>query len=138
MKILLDTNVILDYMLGRNPFFDNALKILDLASYENQLTVVSSSAITDIFYHVNRAFRDSFITQDKIEELMQIISVLDVTEDDIRRALSLRWKDFEDAVQYSVAVSNHVDFIITRNASDFESRDIPVMNPEEFLLYLGM
>lgn len=77
--------------------------------------------------------KNSFEAQDRILGLMEFLSVLNVTEQDIRAALKLRWKDFEDAVQYAVAMFNGVDAIITRNAKDFERQDIPVMTPGEFL-----
>ena len=61
------------------------------------------------------------------------ISILPVTEADIDKAFSRNWKDFEDAVQYTVAETNNVDCIITRNKKDFEEDNIPKYEPTEFL-----
>ena len=133
MRLLIDTNVILDYLLSRENFREQARKVFDLVKYKKDFEFVSSSAVTDIFYHLNKALRNSFEAQDQILEFIDVLSVLNVTEQDIRAALKLRWKDFEDAVQYAVAQSNGVDAIITRNAKDFERQDIPVMTPTEFL-----
>ena len=133
MRLLIDTNVILDYLLSRDPFSEQAKEVLNFAQYGEHFELVSSSAVTDIFYHVNRELRNSFAAQDKIRDLMTFISILNVTEQDIRVALDLRWKDFEDAVQYAVALANHVDAIVTRNVKDFERTDIPVLTPAEFL-----
>ena len=136
MKLLLDTNVILDFLLNRKPFGADAKAILDMAASYDNIEYVSSSAITDIFYMLRKDLKDSFITQDKIADLLTVIHVLKVTDDEIATALALRWKDFEDAVQYSVALTNNVDYIISRNAKDFELRDIPVYTPGEFLSYI--
>ena len=133
MRLLIDTNVILDYLLTREGFHEQAKAVFDLAEYAGDFEFVSSSAVTDIFYHLNRALRDSFESQNQIRKLINLVSVLNVTEQDIRAALDMRWKDFEDAVQYAVALANHVDAIITRNFKDFEYTDIPVLTPAEFL-----
>ena len=133
MKLLIDTNVILDYLLARTGFQNDANRVFALAAYDETYEYVSSSAITDVFYHVNKELRNSYEAQNKLRELLHIITVLDVTREDIFKALDMRWKDFEDAVQYAVALSNHVDIIITRNKKDYEGDSIPVMTPSEFL-----
>ena len=133
MRLLIDTNVILDYLLSREGFREQAKEVLELVKYGEHFEVLSSSAVTDVFYHLNRELHNSFQAQDTIRELMDAISVLNVTEQDIRAALRLRWKDFEDAVQYAVALSNNVDAIISRNVKDFEGHEISVMTPQEFL-----
>ena len=61
------------------------------------------------------------------------ISILSVTEKDIDTAFARDWKDFEDAVQYTVAEANGVDCIITRNKGDFEEDQIPCYSPREFV-----
>lgn len=58
------------------------------------------------------------------------------SEDEINKALELAWGDFEDSVQYSVALLNDMDGIITRNIKDYAEAEIPIWNPEEFLSYL--
>ena len=133
MRLLIDTNVILDYLLSRGGFSKQAKEIFDLVKYGEHFEVLSSSAVTDIFYHLNKELRDSFQAQDQIRELIEIVAVLTVSERDIRTALDMRWKDFEDAVQYAVALSNRVDAVISRNVKDFEGQEIAVMTPGEFL-----
>ena len=87
MRLLIDTNVILDYLLSRDPFSEQAKEVLNFAQYGEHFELVSSSAVTDIFYHVNRELRNSFAAQDKIRDLMTFISILNVTEQDIQAAL---------------------------------------------------
>ena len=94
---------------------------------------MSSSAITDILYVLRRAVKDRQLVREKYESFRKKISILSVTEKDIDTAFARDWKDFEDAVQYTVAESNGVDCIITRNKGDFEEDAIPCYTPQEFI-----
>ena len=134
MKVLLDTNIVLDYLGANQGFTEDAEKVFDLASKRNDIKLVSSSAITDIIYVLKRAVRDRELVRRKYESFRRRISILAVTEQDIDSALERDWKDFEDAVQYTVAESNHIDCIITRNKGDFEEDAIPCYSPLEFIM----
>ncbi|MBR0221477.1 MAG: PIN domain-containing protein [Synergistaceae bacterium] len=112
---------------------DNAEKVFELAAKRKDIKLVSSSAITDILYVLRRAVKDRELVRRKYESLRKKISILSVTEQDIDKAFARDWKDFEDAVQYTVAESNGVDCIITRNKDDFEEDKIPCCTPQEFL-----
>lgn len=132
MKLLLDTNVILDY-LGVNDGFGNiAEDIINLAITGEAIELVSASAITDIYYVACKRLNDKQRALALISSMQTYIHILPVTEKDISIAISRNWNDFEDAVQYTVAEANHVDCIITRNPKDFEESGIPVLTPEQF------
>lgn len=133
MKLLIDTNIILDQLLDRKPFSNESNILFKMAEDKEAYEYVSASAMTDIYYLVQKELKDTYETQRKIEDLLSLISILDVNNDDIREALNLHWNDFEDAVQYIVAKRNNVDYIITRNVKDFENCEIPVVTPVEFL-----
>lgn len=133
MKVLLDTNIVLDYLGANQGFSDDAEKLFELAEKRQDIKLVSSSAITDIIYVLRRAVKDRDILKRKFESFRKRISILSVTEADIDKAFSRDWKDFEDAVQYTVAESNNVDCIITRNQKDYEEDRIPVFTPQEFI-----
>ena len=133
MKVLLDTNVVLDYLGANMGFTEDAEKVFDLASKRKDLKLVSSSAITDILYVLRRAVKDRELVKRKYESFRKKIRILAVTEQDIDKAFARDWKDFEDAVQYTVAETDHVDCIITRNKSDFEEDEIPIYSPREFV-----
>ena len=75
----------------------------------------------------------TFEVQELLSELLKIVEVLEVTSEDIQYALSLRWADFEDAVQYSVARSYGVDCLVTNNTNDYKDAEIEVLTPKEFL-----
>ena len=132
MKLLIDTNIILDFLLSRTNK-DYAKKIFELTLDNDTYEYLSSSTITDIFYILNKQIKDSYKTQSLIRKLLTFISIANVTDKEINMALDLSWKDFEDAVQYAVAKSNNVNVIITNNIKDFEKNDISIMTPKEFL-----
>jgi len=133
MKLLLDTNVVLDYLGVNEGFGDIVEDIIDLAITGEAIELVSASAITDIYYVANKKLHDRKQALDLISNMQTYIHILPVTEKDITTAISRDWKDFEDAVQYTVAETNHVDYIITRNPKDFEETGIPVLTPKQFL-----
>ena len=99
MRVLLDTNIVLDYLGANQGFMDDAEKVFELAARRKDIKLVSSSAITDILYVLRRAVKDRELVRRKYESLRKKISILSVTEQDIDNAFARDWKDFEDAVQ---------------------------------------
>jgi predicted nucleic acid-binding protein len=133
MKVLVDTNVILDVLLRRMPFYDNSRVVYDLVEQGRITGCISSSAITDIFYLTRRELKDIETIYKIVDALAADFSIAPVLESTITGALALRWNDFEDAVQFMTARENGVDYIITRNVSDFESTGIACISPRDFL-----
>jgi predicted nucleic acid-binding protein len=72
-----------------------------------------------------------------IEDISAIFAIVPVFESTIKNALALRWKDFEDAVQYSTAKENGIECIVTRNKDDYENSDIPCVIPADFLAFFA-
>ena len=134
MKILIDTNIILDVMLRREPFYKLSLEILGLTKKDDVEEYISASAITDIYYLAYRQLRDKGKVKKLMKELLTVVSVASVSEQEIENALSLELNDFEDSVQYSVAYLQEMDGIVTRNPSDYKDAKMKVWKPEEFLL----
>lgn len=134
MKILIDTNIVLDVMLKREPFYTVSLKILGLAIRDDLEEFVSASAITDIYYLAYRQIRDKDSVKKLMKELLTVVSVANVSGREIENALSLEWNDFEDSVQYSVAYLQDMDGIVTRDPNDYKEAKIKVWKPEELLL----
>ena len=133
MKQLIDTNVVLDVLLRREPFFRTAAEVLNLAQRDDVREYVSASAITDIYYIANKQLKDRAAVRDLLERLLKIVSVVAVSEQEIRNALNLTWADFEDSVQYSVALLNEMDGIVTRNPSDYQEANMRIWLPEQVL-----
>ena len=131
MRIMLDTNVVLDVLLNRPAFVQNSAAVLRVASEEIQ-EFITASAITDIYYIARKELRGSLQAKALIRNLLQIVHVAAVSEVDIWAALESDWKDFEDSVQNTVAEHQRFDYIITRNPSDFKDSNLPVLTPQEF------
>lgn len=132
MQILIDTNVILDVLLNRESFAQDAVKILKLPASDVQ-KYVSASAITDIYYIARQEIRDKQLVKELIKKVLKIVKVADVSENIILSALDSDWADFEDSVQNAVAEFHDFDAIITRNQSDYKKSNLKVFPPKEFL-----
>jgi len=135
MKILVDTNVVLDVLLKQEPFLKDSFEIFQLADEGFIIGCLSSASITDIFYLLRKKRHNTVDVYPIMDDLVALFSVVTVSDVTISSALSLRWKDFEDAVQYTVAKENNVEYIITRNEVDFENSDIPCMSPANFIKF---
>ena len=133
MRVLIDTNVILDVLLKRSPFYEAAIEVLKLSVREDIQEFVSASAITDIYYIAYKNMRDKAVVRELLKKLLLIVSVAGVSEEEIQKALELGWKDFEDSVQYSVALLNEMNGLITRNVKEYSSSEIQVWDPNQFL-----
>ena len=133
MKLLIDTNVVLDVLLRREPFFRTAAEVLNLTKRDEVWEYVSASAITDIYYIANKQMKDRDAVRDLLKRLLMIVSVAAVSEREIQNALNLAWGDFEDSVQYSVALLNEMDGIVTRNPSDYQEANMRIWLPEQTL-----
>lgn len=133
MKLLIDTNVVLDVLLRREPFFRTAAEVLSLTQRDEVREYVSASAITDIYYIANKQMKDRDAVRDLLKRLLMVVSVAAVSEREIQNALNLAWGDFEDSVQYSVALLNEMDGIVTRNPSDYQETNMRIWLPEQAL-----
>jgi predicted nucleic acid-binding protein len=135
MKVLFDTNIILDVLLKRPGLYAESFAAFQLVEQRKITGYVSSSAMTDIFYLVHKVQKDIDIVYQAVGKLCGVFTIAPVSETTITAALALRWKDFEDAVQYMAAKENGAEYIITRNKDDYESSDIPCVSPADFMAF---
>lgn len=136
MDLLIDTNVILDVLLARQPFYSDSAKVLALSDFYDVNEFVSAVTITEAFYICYRSKKDKVSVTNIIKNLLNIVSIADVTAQNIITALNLGWNDFEDCIQYAVADSYNIDGIVTRNPSDYANSIIQIWQPHEILAYL--
>ena len=133
MNVLIDTNIILDILLCREPHYENAARISALSEKGFVSGYISASAVTDIFYVAKKALNDKDTAIELLKNLLKTIQVASMTEDSIHEALDLNWDDFEDAVQYISGQKISAEYIVTRNPKDFAGSRIEVLTPEQFL-----
>lgn len=132
MKILLDTNIIVDDALEREPFLEASEQVLVLVEQGQVEGYISASTFNDLYYIIRRA-RGREWTLTYLRQLVNFCRVATVDSTAINMALNLNFRDFEDAIQYSTAALNHLDAIITRNPRDFPVATPRIITPEELI-----
>lgn len=132
-KILLDTDVILDFFFDRKPFSDNAAVVLSLCESKQIVGYITSVIISNVYYLLRQTSTHEKVIE-KLNQLIKITEVLTTDKNAIMHALNSNFRDFEDALQnYSAVLNGEVDLIITRNAKDFKNSELGVMTPESYI-----
>lgn len=132
IKALIDTNVVLDIALNREPFFEYSSKIFDKIDDQILEGFITASSITDIYYIASKQ-NDKLQARKFLINLIQILEVVGVDKDIVIQALESEITDFEDAIQVFSAKSNSIDLVITRNVADFASTGMKALTPQEFI-----
>ncbi len=132
-KILIDTDVILDFFFDRKPYSDYSTIILSLCEQKQLDGFITPVIISNIYYLLRRAGRHEKVIE-KIRQLLTITNVLQMDRLVIEKALNSEFKDFEDALQNFAAINyGEIEAIITRNVKDFKKSEIGVLTPESFV-----
>ena len=125
----IDTNVLIDYLSGREPFADDAAALFNLAFTGRVVLYAASISFSNCYYIINRQYRGLNARQ-LLADMLPWLTVTDVSGTVIAQGLASGFADFEDALQYFSARANPlVEAIVTRNVKDFGQADIPVMEP---------
>ena len=132
MKILIDSDVCIDFLTGRAPHFTYAQKLFWKAENKQLDAVVSPESFSNIFY-VLRKFCPAVNIITKLSEMRSLVGVTDLKGSVIDQALDAGWSDFEDAIQYFYAIDSSCEAIITRNARDYKKAKLQVFTPFEFI-----
>ena len=132
MRILLDTDVILDLFLDREPFAEDSATLWP--AHENGQLVTYISAITPVnLFYIARKLKNRTIARQAVVDLLSTLPVCLVDHSVLQNGLNAGFEDYEDAVQYSSALAISLDAILTRNTKDYKSAKLPVYTPSEFL-----
>ena len=132
MKVLIDSNIALDILLINEGFYTGSMAVFVHAEQNLINGYISASAITDIFY-ISKKRHGKEMALKSIKKILQVFQPATVTDKNIYKALDLDWDDFEDAVQYVAGENLALDYIVTRNISDFSKGNIPAVTPEQFI-----
>lgn len=135
MRVLLDTDVVLDIMVARLPLAQVSGQLLDLASKGMFEAYVSSITPVNIFY-VARKAKSVGNLREALRQLLQTVRVCPIDHSVLAAALDLPFADYEDAVQHAAAAAGKLDAIVTRNLKDYSSATLPVFSPADFLSQL--
>lgn len=131
-RVLLDTNVVLDYLLDRAPFADPAAILWDAGEAGRLVIYVSIITPINVFY-IARKLKGSAEARQITASLLESSRISCPTLNDLHGALALPLDDFEDAVQVVSATVESLDAIITRDPDDYTGVDFPVFSPDEYL-----
>ena len=133
MKILVDTNIIIDALTGREPFRESAEQIFMLAANVIEHMYITAGSATDIYYLMRKHLHNTEQAKDTVSKLYQLFGILDVTAKDCHDALLSDMKDYEDAVISCCAKRNQMDYIVTRNIKDYEKSKVKALLPDDFI-----
>ena len=132
MKALIDTNVILDYVLRRKYFFKNAEEIFSLGEYQKVMLYISALSFGSTTHFLSREYKEAECKY-ILNVLTQVLRILPFDKHIIKKSLYSNFKDIEDGYQYFTAKEYGIPIVVTRNVKDFVVDDISVLTPEQFL-----
>lgn len=135
MKVLFDTNVILDVLMDRVPFAEEASFLMAKVEKGEIEGFLVATTVTTLFYLLQKSLGGK-TAREKIRSLLSIFEPLSVNRRVLEDALASPFTDFEDAVLYEAARHSGLDYILTRNVKDFIKSAMPVFTPTEFLATL--
>lgn len=132
MKVLIDTNLVLDLLLNRKPFVVNAVKVFEQAEKGHIETYLTANSVTDIVYILRKAYSGDQI-REHLHNMFGFIKIMSVTASDIFGAFKLEMPDYEDALLMQCAKAGGIDFIVTRNKKDFQNCPVECLSLEEWV-----
>ena len=136
MRILIDTNILIDVVARREPFFFDAVKVFELCQKEKVEGYIAAHSVVNMAYILRKNF-----TSDELREiLLRLCKTFTVEAIDLSKLIATLnnrdFSDFEDCLQTQCALNLRADYIVTRNVPDFSASEIPAVTPEEFFKLL--
>ena len=131
-NLFLDTNIVLDLLAHRMPFYTEAAKLFSLADKKKIKLSISALCLADVNYILSKKTPEMEVRK-ILRKFKVLVNLLPLDEKISDLALNSEFRDFEDAIQYFTAIENDQDLIITRNQQDFKESKIPVMTAGEFI-----
>lgn len=132
MKVLVDTNVILDVLCNRKDFVADSLRVFQCCEAQYITGYISALSIPNIVY-IMRKELDAERIKEILHTLTMVFSVVELRESDLLKAAELSFDDYEDAIQSVCAARVRADYIVTRNGKDFSNSSVPAISPTELL-----
>jgi predicted nucleic acid-binding protein len=133
MKIVIDTNVVLDVLLCRTQHLQASHDVLKLSAQNKVSAFLTTNTITDMFYVLYKNSKDALKSRLAIAQMIKIVSLEAVVPRDISMALESDISDLEDAIVCFAAKRIKADYIVTRNVKDFVKSPVPAIEPVHFM-----
>lgn len=132
-KVLIDTDVLLDFFFDRQPFSDYAAQVLQLCK-EREIEGYATPVIIANTYYILRKTAKHEVVIDKLNQLLHLIDITEMNRNVVINALNSNFKDFEDALQNFSAIENKgMKVILTRKIKDFKNSELGILTPETYL-----
>jgi len=132
-RIFFDTDVILDFLLNRQPFSQESAQLLSLSELGKLKVCVSGLTIANCYYILRRFSTHSNVIK-KLSELSEIIEIMDMKSQSVLSAIKSNFKDFEDSLQNETAKQDsRIKVLLTRNIKDYKDSELSVMTPDMYL-----
>jgi predicted nucleic acid-binding protein len=132
---MLDSNVVIDRLLRREPYYKASSKVCLLGMFKDAELYLTVNMLTDIFYLLRKRYASQEL-QELLTEMLRFIGLCGVSTEDGARCLTQGWDDFEDCLVARCAENVRANYIITRNKKDFARSLVPALTPEELLTLL--
>lgn len=133
MVLLIDTNVLIDYIVARDGFYVDADKIFDFCSDDENQGYIAFHSLSNIWYFLRK--RNDEYRREMLRNICTVFIVTGASHDNIVDAIEKTdFKDFEDCLQDKCAVTVNADYIITRNVKDFQNAETKIMTPADFVM----
>ncbi|MBP6578216.1 MAG: PIN domain-containing protein [Chryseobacterium sp.] len=131
-KVFIDTNIIIDLLAKREPFYKDAQDLFTLSDKKEIHLCISSLSFANAYYSIAKHHKE-VDAKKYLAKFKVLVTVLALEDKAIELALASEFNDFEDGLQYFTAMDNDADIIITRNKKDFKNAKIPVLTAGEYL-----
>jgi len=137
VRVLIDTNIVLDFLLQREPFFQEAELLFQAIDAGQGVSYVTATTLTDLFYIARKHTRSIEQARQAVSEILTAMAICPIDRAVLESAFNSGLADFEDAVQIFSAAAQGLDVILTRDAQGFLSSSIPMLSVQELLRQLG-
>lgn len=132
-KVLIDSDVILDFFFNREPFVQFATEIFLRCEAKQLLGYATPVIICNVYYLLSKTAKHEIIIE-KLKQLLSIIEIVTMNKDVVIAALNSEFKDFEDALQNSAVINQgDIPIILTRNMRDYKKSELAILSPEMYL-----
>ena len=133
MKVVFDTCVVIDVLQRREPFYIDAMKLINAVSDQTITGILTAKSITDIYYLMRKNLHSEEAARELLGKLFILFYVEDTYSVDCHGAIASPVNDYEDAVMVQTAKRVGADCIVTRNQKDYARSDVPFLSPQELL-----
>jgi predicted nucleic acid-binding protein len=131
-RIFTDSDVVIDLLAIRMPFYDDSAKIFTMA-YKKKIEIYTTAVVLTNVFYILRKIMGNEEAKKQLKNLRLLIQILPINENIIDMTLNSKFSDFEDGLQYFTAKDGNIHTVITRNVKDYKEKGVAVQTPSEYI-----